>query len=415
MFFTHFGRLALAGVLGAWALPTHAEPLTLEAAIGRTLASNPALRAEGAGVDALEQQLQLDSLKPAPTIGADLENVAGTGQVSGIRSAEATLRLGQVIELGGKREARRERGLADIAKQENAISRQRLDLAAETTKRFVTVVEGQDELALARSHLDLARETGSAIRYRVERGVAPEADAVLADIAVARAELAQENAEHELESAKFALASLWGAMGPGEIVANGALLNLPDVPEFQALAERLRATPEFAGYELDLARIEADRGVARTAARPDLALSAGVRRLEAFNDQALVFSFSMPFGTAERSAFAVARTEAEVDVVSARRDAALLEARQILFGRYQELRHARIEVESLSQSMLPAAERGLALTRAGYDDARYSVLQLTQAQGTLLQLQQERLAAAARYHATLADIERSTAAAGAHP
>lgn len=415
MFFTHFGRLALAGVLGAWALPTHAEPLTLEAAIGRTLASNPALRAEGAGVAALEQQLQLDSLKPAPTIGADLENIAGTGQVSGIRSAEATLRLGQVIELGGKREARRERGLADIAKQENAISRQRLDLAAETTKRFVTVVEGQDELALARSHLDLARETGSAIRYRVERGVAPEADAVLADIAVARAELAQENAEHELESAKFALASLWGAIGPGEIVANGALLDLPDVPEFELLAERLRATPEFAGYELDLARIEADRGIARAAARPDLALSAGVRRLEAFNDQALVFSFSMPFGTAERSAFAVARTEAEVDVVSARRDAALLEARQILFGRYQELRHARIEVESLSQRMLPAAERGLALTRAGYDDARYSVLQLTQAQGTLLQLQQERLAAAARYHATLADIERSTAAAGVHP
>lgn len=415
MFFTHIGRLAVAGVLGALALPTHAESLTLEAAISRTLASNPALRAEGAGVEALEQQLQLDSLAPAPTLGAELENVAGTGSLSGVKGAEATLRLGQVIELGGKREARRNRGLADIARQENAIDRQRLDLAAETTKRFVTVVEGQDELALARNHVKLATDTGAAIRFRVERGAAPEADAVLADIAVARAELAQENAEHELESAKFALASLWGATGPGDVQADGVLLELPEVEAFELLVERLRNTTEFRGYELELARIEAERGVARAAARPDLSLGAGVRRLEGPNDQALVFSFSMPFGTQQRSAFAVARTEAEVDAVVARRDAALFEARQVLFGRYQELRHARIEVESLTGRMLPAAERGLALTREGYDNARYSVLQLTQAQATLLQLQQERLAAAARYHAILADIERSIAAAGANP
>lgn len=415
MFFTHIGRLAVAGVLGALALPTHAESLTLEAAISRALASNPALRAEGAGVEALEHQLQLDSLAPALTLGADLENVAGTGGLSGVKGAEATLRLGQVIELGGKREARRNRGLADIAKQENAIDRQRLDLAAETTKRFVTVVEGQDELALARNHVKLAADTGAAIRFRVERGAAPEADAVLADIAVARAELAQENAEHELESAKFALVSLWGATGPGDVKADGVLLELPEVEAFELLVERLRNTTEFRGYELELARIEAERAVARAAARPDLSLGAGVRRLEGPNDQALVFSFSMPFGTQQRSTFAVARTEAEVDAVVARRDAALFEARQVLFGRYQELRHARIEVESLTGRMLPAAERGLALTREGYDNARYSVLQLTQAQATLLQLQQERLAAAARYHTILADIERSIAAAGANP
>jgi outer membrane protein, heavy metal efflux system len=63
--------------------------------------------------------------------------------------------------------------------------------------------------------------------------------------------------------------------------------------------------------------------------------------------------------------------------------------------------------------MIPAAERGLKLTRDGYEDARYSVLQLTQVQATLLELQRDRLAAAARYHTLLADIERSTAAGDA--
>lgn len=279
----------------------------------------------------------------------------------------------------------------------------------------VTIVEAQHELELTASQVALATETASAVEHRVARGVAPEGDVAMAEIALARAELAREHAEHELASARFSLASLWGATGPTAIEADGDLLALPALPEFESLASRLHATPEATSFEADIARIEADRQVARSLARPDLAFTAGVRRLEALDDQALVFSFSMPFGTQDRSAFAVARTDAELDALVARRDAAVLEARQQLFARYQELRHARTEHEALAQRMIPAAERGLALTRAGYDAARYSVVQLTQAQSTLLQLQLDRLAAAARYHTLFADIERSTATAGAMP
>jgi len=128
-----------------------------------------------------------------------------------------------------------------------------------------------------------------------------------------------------------------------------------------------------------------------------------------------VLSLVMPFGSATRSAHAIARNDAEQFELHARQQAAGLEARQQLFSRYQELRHARTEFEALSGRMIPAAEHGLGLTQRGYDDARYSVLQLTQAQATLLQLQLERLNAAARYHQLLADIERATASAGVTP
>lgn len=410
-----FGRLALASALGVFAWPVHAEPLTLQAAIGRTLASNPSLRAEGAAVTAYEQQLQLDGLAPALTLGAELENIGGTGAVSNTGGAETTLRLGKVFELGGKRAARQQRGLAEIARQENVVTRRRLDLAAETTKRFIAVVETQDELALAERQVALTQETEAAVQQRVDRGVSPAGDVALAQIAVARAELAREHAEHELESSRFALVALWGEVAPRPIDATAELLTLPDLPAFESLAERLTRTPEAVAYTLDTAKLDADRGVAQAAARPDLALTAGVRRLEAIDDQALVFSFSMPLGSSHRSGHAVGRIDAELEAVAARRDAAMLEARQLLFARYQELRHARTEVQSLTDRMIPAADRGLSLTRAGYDDARYSILQLTQAQNTLLQLQQERLVAAARYHTLLAEIERSTADAGATP
>ncbi len=415
MFVRKRWTLALAGAMGMAASTAFAAEVTLEAAIRRTLKSNPALRAEGAAVEALESQARLDSLKPAMTLGADLENVAGTGSLSGLHSAEATLRLGQVIELGGKRAARQARGRADVERQQNVVQQRRLDLAAETTRRYIAVAEGQHELALAKQQWILARETEAAVRQRVERGVAPEGDRSLAQIAVVRAEIAHEHAEHELASAQFALAALWGESQAVPIEATGDLLALPALPDFEGFAARLDHTPEVAAFRFEGNRLAADRVLARAASRPDLSLSLGVRRLEALDDQGLVLSFAMPFGTGERSAYAVARTDAEQAALHARQQAAALEARQKLFARYQELRHARTEYEALTKRMIPAAEKGLALTQAGYDDARYSILQLTQAQATLLQLQLERLAAAARYHQHLADIERSTAAAGVMP
>ena len=415
MSFANLRRAALAGALCVCAASASAESLSLKAAIGRTLQSHPDLRADAARIVSARQQAQLDGLAPPLTVGVELENIAGTGAVSGIHGAEATLRLSHVIELGGKREARKQRGRTDVALRENELALQRLDLAAETTRRFIAVVAAQAELDLTANQVALATETQAAVIRRVERGVGSESDRALAEIDIARADVAREHAEHELASTQFALASLWGQAVPSAIEAEGNLLDLPALPDFDVLAERLPATPDFSRYALEVGRLEAEHTLARAAARPDLALSAGVRRLEALDDQALVFSLSMPFGTAERSGYAMARTEAEVTAVNERSASALLEARQRLFARYQELRHARTEVEALSLRMIPAAERGLALVRAGYDEARYSLLELTQVQRTQLQLHQERLTAAARYHTLLADIERTTAAPGANP
>lgn len=408
-------RVALATALSACAWAAQAESLTLQAAISRTLEHHPGLRAEAAQAEALRQQAQLDGMAPPMTLGAELDNVGGTGTVSGRNSAETTLRLGQVIELGGKRAARHARGRAEVDRQLNVLSQRRLDLAAETTRRYIAVTQGQLELVLAERQVRVAAQTRAAVSLRVDRGAAPEAELAPAEIAMAQAELAQEHATHELLSARFALASLWGATRPTAVESSGALLDLPPLPDFESLATRLEQTPEFAVYRLELARIEADRTLARASARPDLSFTAGVRRLEALDDQAFVLSFSMPLGTTYRAIPAIARADAEAEAVRSRGDAALLDARRRLFERLQELRHARTEVEVLTERMIPAAERGLTLTRAAYENARYSALQLTQSQAALLDLEQRRLVAAGRYHRLLTDLERATAITGATP
>ena len=123
-------------------------------------------------------------------------------------------------------------------------------------------------------------------------------------------------------------------------------------------------------------------------------------------------SFSMPIGLGDRSDLARSRVEAEKAGLGERRKAAELERYSSLFSSYEELKHARHEYEALKDRMVPAAERALALAQRGYDDARYSFLQVAQARGVLHSVQNERIAAATRYHDLLTDIERATAISG---
>ncbi|MDZ4813136.1 MAG: TolC family protein [Pseudomonadota bacterium] len=392
-----------------------AANLTLDDAVGRTLERNTLLRADNASVDSARRQAELDGLAPPLTIGAELENVAGTGAVSGIHAAEATLRLGRVFELGAKRSARQELGAAQVARQLNALDRRRLDLAAIATRRFIDVAGKQARLDLAARSVALAGESHKAIVYRVQRGRSPEADLHLAELAVIRAELEHEDATHEVASARVSLAVLWGAKEPDFGRVLGSLDRLPTVSDLSMLAERLHRTPDYRGYALEFDQIDAQARLAATNAKPDLHVTLGVRRFEALDDQALVFSVLMPFGLSQRSTLGIAKHQAERERLEGQRTDAELDAYQTLYGRYQELQHARHEFEALRDRMIPLAEKALASTQAGYDDARFSFLQVAQTRAVLLGLHRDAIEAAARYHQLLADIERATAASGASP
>jgi len=398
--------------MGVVASSAQAQELTLDAAVRRTLERNTLLRAEGAAVESVRRQAASDGLSPPMMIGGELENVAGTGDVSGIHGAEATLRLGRVFELGGKRSARQAVGAAQIARQLNVVEQRRLDLAATTTRRFIDLVSRQERLALAARSLALATESRQAIAHRVQRGRSPEADLQLAELAVVRAELERDDAAREVASARVALSVLWGEQAPDFDQASGSLDNLPEVADWPSLAERLQRTPDRLAFTLESAQIDAQERLALTSSKPDVQASLGVRRLEAIDDQALVLSLSLPFGLSQRSALAVEKQQAERERIEYRRSEAELDAFQSLFGRHQSLQYARHQVETLRDRMIPIAEKALASTQAGFEDARFSFLQVAQTRAVLLGLQYDAIDAAARYHQLLAEIERATAVSG---
>lgn len=403
--------LAVAGACGVAPLGRAAEPLRLNDAIARAMASHPTLAAEQAQLRAIEARANRDALPTPYTVGGDFENFVGTGALSGFKSVETTLRIGRVLELGGKREAREALGIAEINQQRNLAETARIEVASTTATRFIEVVADQRRLAFAKERVRQAERTRREVATWVAAARNPESDLRAAEIAVAEAELEREHAEHELQSARVTLASSWGSMEPDFDSALGEFEVLPQVESFESLAAKLPMTPEQRANQLETQTIEARRRVALASAKPDVTVSVGLRRLQALGDQGVVASASMPLGSRKRSGYSVSEADAQLAAVAARRDALRYERHQALFEKYQELGHARLEAETLRKKMIPKAEQAIAFTRRGFAEGRFSFIALAQAQKTLFELRERSTEAVARYHTLLVEVERLTAAA----
>jgi cobalt-zinc-cadmium efflux system outer membrane protein len=402
--------LALAGTWGVVPSGRAAEPLRLQEAVSRALASHPTLAAEAAQLRSVEARAQREGLSTPYVVSGDLENVAGTGALSGVESAETTLRLGRVIELGGKREARQSLGAAEVAQQRHVADTARLEIASRTTTRFIEVVADQRRVEFARERVKQAERTRREVANWVAAARNPESDLSAAEIAVAEAELELEHAQHELASARVTLASSWGLSQPDFETVTAELSDLPATEPFESLSSRLPMTTSQRAAQLEADLLQARRRVAVASGKPDISVAVGARRLEALGDQGLVMSVSVPLGSRSRSSLAVAEADAQLAALDARRDAQQSEAHQALFEKYQELVHTRTEYEAVRTKMLPKAEQALAFTRRGFEAGRFSFVSLAQAQKTVFDLRARSVDAAARYHTLLVEVDRLTAA-----
>lgn len=400
--------LAVTGILGGYAPLSSGNELTLEQAVAQALAKHPSLTAQAQSVRAAERHAEALALQPQWTVGAELENVLGTGAVSGIHGAETTLRLSRAIELGGKLAARERVGAAEVARQSEGIGRLQVVIAAQAAERHIVVVGHQRRLEILRSHLSLATANRALLTRWVEAGRGSDAELLQADVALIDARLRVEDADHELDSARVALAALWGESDP-EFDAIGALDSLPAVAPLSELEAQLPRSVEQLAFATDSAALDAQRELAASAAKADVTVSVGVRRLETIDDQALLFGVSMPLGSAPRSALGVARVDAELAALAARQQAAHWDARQQLYGLYRELEHARHVVETHQRETLPAVEAALAASQRGFEMGRFGFLVLNQSQQSLIDLRLAVLEAQQRYHTLLVSIDRLTA------
>lgn len=385
-----------------------AETLTLARAIELVNSRSPTLAALSAETEATANRNEAEALPPNLQLDGELENFAGTGQTSGGQALESTVRITRVFELGDKAALRRGVGSAELDRLASDHRTRQLDLTAEVARRFIHVLSDQEMLGTALRATELARQARDAARERVTIGASSPAAVGRAEIALARAEIEQEHAEHELASSRVKLSVLWGEQVPSFTQVQGNLFELSNGESFESYRARLDASPDLARFTAQLQAEDAKIRLARAQRRPDVSVSAGVRRLETLDDQALVAGFSIPLGTRRRADYQERAARANRTAIEQDREARRLELHATLFELYQELLHARTEAQALHEKVRPQAESMLKTTAEGYRAGRFSLLELADAQIQLIELEREAIRAAAQFHTLTIDIKRVT-------
>jgi cobalt-zinc-cadmium efflux system outer membrane protein len=384
------------------------QPLALQQAIALTLRHNPTLQAAAYASQAADARIRQAERALPLRAGLELENFAGTGATRRLEAIEATLSLTRVLEPAGKTKGRSELARREARLLGDEQDVQRLDLLAETARRFLQVVAEQERLVVEQDATELARKTLEMVTRRARIGKVPRAEQQKAEIALARAELDLSRVQHQLSSARHSLAVSWGDTQATFSVAQADLSTLPSVAPFPALQAHLERNPELTGLATAQRVSEAREQLARAGRRPDIELAAGVRYLNEIDDTAFVLAASVPLGMGRRA-------RPEIDEARARlqREALNYAERKLaldatLYALHQQLLQTRLEVESLSGRIIPAADTALRDYQQGYRAGRYSFLELADAQRVLLDARRELISTAADHHRFRIEVDRLT-------
>ena len=384
--------------------------LTLDQAIVNVLEHNPQLIVADFEAKAAAARIRAARLTPAFQTSMQLENFGGSGILSGTDVLESTLSLSKVLELGDKAKLR-----GDVAQNKAMILRNeqdamRLDLMADTTKRFLQVVTDQERLVIAQDSLELAERTYNFIELRVKAGKLPDVELARARIVLAKKELELEHARHTLTSSRMKLATLWGQTQTQFSTADADLFDIEQAEPFETLAQLLERNPDLVRFATESRLAETRIQLASSRKKADIEIAGGLRHFNLTDDTGLVMSLKIPFGNKTRAAPKVEEAE-----MTSRRNPYDLERRRLelyatLFEVHQELTHA-IEAESTyRKTIIPLAESTLKDYEKGYSAGRYSLLELNVAQRILLDSRLEHVNAAADYHRYRIEIDRLTGA-----
>jgi cobalt-zinc-cadmium efflux system outer membrane protein len=170
-------------------------------------------------------------------------------------------------------------------------------------------------------------------------------------------------------------------------------------------------TLALAAADADLATADAGVRLARSQRVPDLTVGPGIRRLEATNDVAAVFSVSVPLPLFNNGRAVVDQANAEKRRADAQRRVTALDVEQQISDAEVQADNAAAAARVASGPALSSAMEAARIARIGYREGKFGQLELLDAERTLNEMRSASIEALASYQRAKARLERLTAPA----
>ena len=381
------------------------RPLSLQDALQR-IQSSPALKAATKGVEVKEGVVKQAGLFPNPEIAVEVENFAGKDNLEGLDGAEITVALSQLIEIGGKRSARKSVAGHDLKLAEWDYQSQKQDLQLATMKAFYAALTAQEQFSQAEQLLSLADKGYQTVADRVEAGKVSPVQKLRASVELNMARNTFESAKRQQIQARHSLASKWGDSVPGFDRVGGVFDDLNEPPEWDALQTAFLINSDVQRWQSELANKKANLDLEQASIIPDVTLVFGVRKFKDNNTNALVAGLEFPLPFFDRNQGGKMTALAEVSQSVYQRDAAIAELMSGMQSAYQELLSSHYQASSIKKDILPAAEQANEAMQIGYREGKFDYLEALDAQRTLFEVKTEYINAFSAYHEARLDVMR---------
>lgn len=380
--------------------------ILLRDAMAATLSMNPRMRSFPLRKEALIGGKEIADLKPPLMVGAEVEDVLGTGDISDFTGAEATLRLSSVVEMGGKRAARvgRANRRIDVLNAEQRVVE--LDLLVEVVRRFIDVAVAQEQISLQEQSTAIAEQTVNSIEPLVTAGQAPQLEMDRAQAALLRAQLAEQAADARLGSARIRLANMWASNTPMFDAVSSNILTVEQAGSIESMLAELASNPDIEILAAESRLLEAELRLAQTRREGDIQWSAGIRHLKEFDDTGFAFGVTIPLFNKARASGAERSARANLQEVDVRQLSALNAIEGEIRSLHRALQQAISEVNTLQQEIIPVLQSVQLQTLQAYRAGTYSYVELITAQQEFLNAQLSLISSAANAHRIRAEIER---------
>jgi len=380
--------------------------LSLGQTIVLTLKHNPELATYAWAVRAREIDQIEAGLLPNPEAKLEIENFAGSGDFNEFNSAETTIALSQLIELGDKRMKRQQLAFTerDLARWDYEVKR--IDLLSETAIAFVEVLGNQNELQLTNETNTLAEEIYQTIKKRVKAGKVSPLEEIKARVELSKSRLNLIRAERQLTISRQNLVTVWGGTDVTFKKVIGNFYNITSPPGLDSIVTKLNSNPELARWATEVSRHQNAITLARADTIPDISVSAGIRHLNVTDDVAAIASISIPLFLFNNKQTGVQRSQVEFSQALKQRKNTEVKIRAALLIAYKRLGTLYDEVTTLQNDVLPSAEEAFNAANKIYQLGKLDLLNLLDAQRTYFETRQQYIDAVKEYHRLVIAIER---------
>ncbi|MEC5126609.1 TolC family protein [Verrucomicrobiales bacterium BCK34] len=385
------------------------DSITLPEAVSRALKKNPALAVYSAETRIADARIISALARPNPELETEVEDVLGSGEYDGFRSAVYNVGVSQLIETGKKRRLRGAVAEAEQNAQALEYDIARREIIAETGKRYVAVLASQNAEANAEADYKTASEAYAAIKEQIKGGRGTAIDSGQALLGKNEAKIARESARLESNLARQQLSAMWAEAKPS---FDSVVGNLPgpgsEVPEMGNLCETIDSHPLVARAEAGVSAAGSQLTLEEKKKIPDVSVGVGYRRDSAVDDNALVMGFSLPLPLFNKNEGGIAEAKATIERNEALVAQARIQVEMLIATARARLVSARMEYELISGEMLSGAADQYQTVSEGVSLGRIQYLELLEARRALNAVRKQRLEALAKYHSARVDLEAIT-------